>query len=330
MFDIPTIIEAPSEGVTDSSSAESSTATSPEANASPPSGETQTTQASATEQSATEQAAGDNAATPEGDQTQQAQPQPETDQQPDRLDKHPRFRQVVTERRQFKDALESERLAKAQLEGRLQALESAMQQRPTQQSATRDFNAELAAIDAKLDAGEISATQARALERALNSEALQTQQAAFQAQLNAQLAAGQQAFDDKAKEAAKQAQVDALQSRFVQENPDFVTFRESGELDNLRSENPLHDYVSAYYALKAQQAEASKKDAVEAAVKAAEDRVRKEFAAKQSAKTLQGSTSAPPAAGSAVAPELANPKKYGGVSAVLARRLEQRMASAHQ
>ena len=87
--------------------------------------------------------------------------------------------------------------------------------------------------------------------------------------------------------------------------------------------------MSAYFALKLQQTEEAKQAAVEAAEKAAEERVRKEFAAKQSARTMTGSTSASPVVGNGPDPELADPSKYGGINAVLTKRLlASRAASA--
>lgn len=322
----PTIIEAPSEGAAAPSPAEPSAASSPEAPASTSSDETQITQGSATETTATESAADDGAATPEGEKSGQDQEQSSTDPQTDRLDKHPRFKQVVTERRQFKEALDAERIARAQLEGRLQALETAQQQtKPVAPNV--DYDAELAAIDRKLEKGDIDLSQARAMERKLNEARFSEQVLAFKEQVSQQAATERQATAEQAKAAAEQAKVDALADQFIKANPDFLELQESGEIADFLKQNPLHDNVSAYYALKAQKADAAHKAELDAAVKAAEEKVRKDFAAKQSAKTLTGSTSSPPAAPNGPDPELANPEKYGGINAVLARRLVARRSA---
>lgn len=319
----PTIIEAPSEGAAAPSPAEPSAATSPEASASTSSDETQTTQGSATETTATESATDDGVATPEGEKSGQDQEQSGTDPQTDRLDKHPRFKQVVTERRQFKEALDAERIARAQLEGRLQALETAQQQaKPAAPSV--DYDAELAAIDRKLEKGDIDLPQARMMERKVYDAREADRISHLEAGLMDKFQQAETARQRADAQRDSQAKVDALADQFIKANPDFLEFQESGEIADFIKQNPLHDNVSAYYALKAQKADAAHRAELGAAVKAAEDKVRKDFAAKQSAKTLTGSTSSPPAAPNGPDPELANPEKYGGINAVLARRLVAR------
>ena len=42
--------------------------------------------------------------------------------------------------------------------------------------------------------------------------------------------------------------------KFVDDNPDFTEMKESGALDKVKAGNPMHDYFSAFYELKGQQA----------------------------------------------------------------------------
>ena len=67
-------------------------------------------------------------------------------------------------------------------------------------------------------------------------------------------------------ERQQQQAAQASQARFAEENEDFFDLRDSGELDKVKSDLPgFHDDISAYYAHKAQAAQASLEAAVEAA-----------------------------------------------------------------
>jgi hypothetical protein len=163
------------------------------------------------------------------------------------------------------------------------------------------FDAQFAKIQEKLEEGEISVSEAMAKQRELIEEnSKSTMQQLLQEQ-------------------ARETEVKQIQSKFFQENQDFVELRDSGELQKIIDSNPLHDPLSAYYAHKAQQSTKAIEEAVTKAVKETEDRLRKEFTSKRNAASLGSGAAHVPNRNES--PELNDPNKFGGKTAVLANRL---------
>jgi len=107
---------------------------------------------------------------------------------------------------------------------------------------------------------------------------------------------------------------------YVAGNDTFNDMWDSGEIQKFIDTNPGHSSISAHMAMTMQ---SRIDEAVKAAQKETEARVIKNFQAKKGASVLSGG---PTSTGTAhtIAPELKDPKKYGGINTVLAQRLKER------
>lgn len=189
------------------------------------------------------------------------------------------------------------------------------QERARETPPQRNFDAELQAIDKQLEEGDISLVEANVKQREILRE-----QSKIEAQAYYQ-------------EMMKGQNVSALQQAFLKDNPDYLTFVQSGKVKEIQGKAPwggLHDDVSAFFAHKLEETLASKEkeiqSAVEKAVKETEKKVLEQVKAKGRAATLgQGPTSVPPQ-GQETDPRLKEPKKHGGVTSVIAARLAERRA----
>lgn len=206
--------------------------------------------------------------------------------------KHPRFQALIAKNKELESTLNELKRQQQQSGGGSQA--------GGKESGPPDADQVMAEIARQLEEGEISV-----------SEALAKQKQALETGMTAKF---QQMLDAKSRE------VDArqLEQSFLKENPDFVELRDSGELQSLIEANPLHDNISAYYAYKAEKAA---REASEKAVKETEERLRKEYTSKRNAASL-GPGASRAATGNTVSPALADTKKFGGRTAVLAERLK--------
>ncbi|QLA21282.1 hypothetical protein [Desulfolutivibrio sulfoxidireducens] len=116
------------------------------------------------------------------------------------------------------------------------------------------------------------------------------------------------------------------EAAFLASHPEFDELRQSGRLDELRRENPLLDEVGAYFAAMLERERADVAKRLEEAASQAEKRAVEGLRARRFAATLgQGPGAAPDRAGD---PELAEPGRFGGVNAVLAKRLATRRVAA--
>ena len=104
-------------------------------------------------------------------------------------------------------------------------------------------------------------------------------------------------------------------------NNTFDPMWESGEIQSFMDSNPGHNAMSAHMAMTT---EGRIKEAVEAAQQETEERVIKNFKAKKNAQVLGDGPTSTGTAHDKIAPELKDPKKYGGVNTVLAARLAER------
>lgn len=119
--------------------------------------------------------------------------------------------------------------------------------------------------------------------------------------------------------------------RFAKEHPDFPERQADGTLDALRADNPLLDEVGAYLThrleLERRQAASTLDQARQEAGRAAEAALLERVKTKRLAATL-GTAPAGPNRGQGRGPELDEPEKFGGLTNVLAARLEARRKAA--
>lgn len=137
-------------------------------------------------------------------------------------------------------------------------------------------------------------------------------------------------FSEATREQSYQDAVNTQYEQFAKDNEGFMDLWNSGEIQEFLNQNPAHNAMSAYYALTANDRktdqEGAIKEAVEKAVKETEERITKNFKAKRNAQVLPAG---PSAGGKSAdtAPELKDPKKFGGITAVLTQRLRERRAA---
>ena len=215
---------------------------------------------------------------------------------PEPFHKHPRFQELIKRNKDYE----------AQLGEMRQQMELLARQSGQTDTKGNSLEDEFAALQQKLEDGDISMAEALAKQRELIE------------------VGAQQRIESYLSQQQRETEAKRLQDEFLKANADFVELRDSGELAPILAANPLHDNLSAYYAFKAQQAEqareAAVKDAVAKAVKETEDRLRKEYTSKRNAASL-GSTASHVVAPGNVPPELQDTKKFGGMTQVLANRL---------
>jgi hypothetical protein len=116
------------------------------------------------------------------------------------------------------------------------------------------------------------------------------------------------------------------EAAFLAGHPEFDELRQSGRLGEIMRENPLLDEVGAYFAAMLERERADMARRLEEAADEAEKRVVESLRSRRLAATLgQGPGAAPDRAGD---PELAEPGRFGGINAVLAKRLATRRNAA--
>ncbi len=116
------------------------------------------------------------------------------------------------------------------------------------------------------------------------------------------------------------------EAAFLAGHPEFDELRQSGRLGEIMRENPLLDEVGAYFAAMLERERADMARRLEEAAGEAEKRVVESLRSRRLAATLgQGPGAAPDRAGD---PELAEPGRFGGINAVLAKRLGTRRNAA--
>lgn len=239
-----------------------------------------------------------------GEVKAEAQAQDAQDGKLDRFDQHPRFQELI----QTKNAQQAEIDA---LKAQISQLGKPVQAQ--QDAAPRiDVSAELAALEKKFDEGELSLPQFLA---ARDKFVAQEQERKITSLLT-----------EKQQEQEQRRQIDA----FLTAHPDFKDVVKSPEAQQVMRENPMHDEMSAYLAVRLAKAETALKDAeakaYERGVKEAEAKAAANVKAKQSAMSLG---SGPPAKGGGRATDamLKNTAQYGGKTNVLVERLRERRAA---
>jgi len=117
----------------------------------------------------------------------------------------------------------------------LEHMQSKNQAAPAQDTAT-DFDAELAAVSAAIEEGELSI-----------SEGIKKT-----AQISAQMASANAV--NGVRQAQERQVIEGSKAQFAKQNPDFFEMQRSGALEEVKSSLPgFHDDVSAFFAYKAQQ-----------------------------------------------------------------------------
>jgi len=230
-----------------------------------------------------------------------------------RFDKHPRWQQMLQEREQAKQVADQERIARARLEGELEALkrQPAVEPPPTPKlnykdvtSLTADEIAEWQATDPKGFAANMYAQ--------VKAEAIRETQAALKAEQSAE---------------QSRASIERTYKEFETKNPDFKPLWDSGQIVKFIEANPGHNPISAYQAMTYDtRMQKAIEEAKAQAAKEAEERVNKNWQAKKTARVLG---TGPSGAGADTEDkELKNIKEQGGMISVLAKRLD-RLRAAH-
>jgi hypothetical protein len=115
---------------------------------------------------------------------------------------------------------------------------------------------------------------------------------------------------------------------FKGDHEDFEPMIKDGSLKKFIDENPWHNAFSAYYALTEERREESVNQKIEAAVKEATEKLRKEFEQNIKAKRNIRSIDAGPTPTTVKDSELSDTSKRGGLTSVLADRLAARRRKA--
>ena len=214
----------------------------------------------------------------------------------DRFDQHPRFQELL---QRAKDAERRGREA----EERYLAMERRMASLEQQPPAGPQAKSILDLTDEELIA--MSTENPREYLRMLS------------AQVTAEVG---QVVGGHLNQQSESRQIEAAFADFERQHADFGELMANGDIDRYLKAHPFENHFSAYHALTASKQEEATKAAVEKAVKEAEEKWRKQQAAKQGAQVLGGG----PASGSRAGhldPALQDTKKFGGATSVLAARL---------
>jgi len=237
----------------------------------------------------------------DGEKESAKEPEKEKEPEADRFDKHPRFQQLRTERNAERQANQELRERLARLEGQLSV------GKPEKEVVTLDGKS-------AEEIQEMMETDPAAFYKAVSESAERKALAAVEQRTKAE--AG------KSQERA----VMSTYEKYGQDNPDFVEKWDDGSLRGYMDKHPGHTAISAHMAMTM---EDRIKTAEERGRKAGEEQALKNHKAKQGASTigadLSKSASSRPAG---TPPELKNPNKYGGATAVIAQRLAARRAAA--
>ena len=229
-----------------------------------------------------------------------------------RFDKHPRWQQMLQEREQAKQTAEQERIARARLEGELEALK---RQPPAEKTLVESGYKDITALTAE----EIAEWQA-------------TDPKGYAANMYAQVKAEtmhQLQESLKAEQVAEKSRVsiEKTYKEFESKNPDFKSMWDSGAIVRFIEENPGHNPISAYQTMTYEtRMQKAIEEAKTKAIKETEEKVNKNWQAKKQARVLGTGPSGPGT--DTEDKELKDVKTQGGLYNVLAKRLD-RLRTAH-
>ena len=223
-----------------------------------------------------------------------AEPIVEKEPEEDRFDKHPRFQELIKFKKESSEELKA---LKAQLAERAEPKEP-------------EFKDVMGMTEDEIQ------------------EWMDTDPKAYQANLIKQIRADvANELRSEQNQSTEEQRVLKTFDSYAAENKTFDPMWDSGEIQAFMNANPGHNAISAHMAMtmadKETEVEARIKEAVEKAQKETEEKVIKQFKAKKGAQVL-GSGPASTGTVHDVAPELKDPKKYGGINTVLAARLAER------
>jgi len=237
-------------------------------------------------------------ATSEGDET--------------RFDKHPRWQEMLREREEAKKAVEQERIARAKLEGELEALKRQTQvEKPPVKADYKDITALTAEEIAEWQATDPKGFAANMYAQ-VKSEALMKMQEDFRAEREAE---------------NKKVSIERTYKEFEDKHKDFKPMWDSGEIVRFIEANPGHNPISAYHAMTYEtRMQKAIEEARAKAIKETEEKVNKNWQAKKQARVLGAGPGGPGT--DTEDKELKNVKSQGGLYNVLAKRLD-RLRTAH-
>lgn len=213
----------------------------------------------------------------------------------DRLDQHPRFKEVIREKNDLKQAV-------ADLTAKVETLST----RGDTKEQPKGFDVDGlddTAIFEKLNNNpkEFLGDFAKKIEQDLLAKIGETSRA----------------------ESAKNQVVSAYE-QYAQKNPDFDEMWDSGQIQEFIAKNPAHNAISAHMALTNDK---RIEEATAKAVKEAVEKTIKQLQAKRGAAVLSGGPASSVVTGGKVSADLANTKSVGGLTSALAARLERMRAS---
>lgn len=218
----------------------------------------------------------------------------------DRLDKHPRFKEVIEEKNRLKREAEEARIRTAKMEAEVEMLKTMMDKKPASESKPDYMDITLMSED------EIA-------------DKLATDPKGFASNLYKQIRVEvMRDLREEEKAAKEQDTTRRTYEKYEKENPDFVTMWQEGKIQAFLKDNPGHNPISAHMVMTREE---RIKEAVEQAKKDAGAEVEKRFKSKQKASVLG---TGPASTGRPVVDKaLADTKAHGGFVSVMADRLRQ-------
>ena len=219
-----------------------------------------------------------------------------------RFDKHPRFQELI----------HSKNTLKEQVQALQSKVDEGLKPKETEDPGYKDVS--------KMTAEEIR-------------EWMEEDPVAYTANIAKQIRAEvMKEVDEKSSQRTHEDQVFKTLDDYAAKNKTFDPMWDSGEIQKFMNKNPGHNAMSAHMALTAEGAakdvEIRIKEAVEKAQKETKEKVIKDFKAKRGAQVLSAGPTTTGTVQGKIAPELKDPKKFGGNNTVLAERLKQRRQAA--
>ena len=223
-----------------------------------------------------------------------AEKEPEKKVPEDRFDKHPRFQELITGRKEDRDKI-------AVLTQQIEALQKPQKE---EKPAYKDMGA--MTKEELLEWQEENPQEyARNLAQQVRAETRQDILAEVTSMLEAQ------------REQAERQAIEKTYTTYAKENPDFDDMWDSGELKSFMDDNPGHTAISAH---QMKTMDRRIQEAVEKATKDAGKKVAGNLKAKQQARVLGSGPSAGGKTVGQIPVELQDTKKYGGLATVLTAR----------
>jgi hypothetical protein len=232
-----------------------------------------------------------------------------------RLDKHPRFQQVIKDRNAARDAQRGLEKTVTILQAQVETLTKTLggDTRGKGRSMIMDLPDEQLRERFDADPRAVLAEVARQVRDEVTEDITEKLEKRIGASLGA------------IKEEDDRAQMEMYFNGFRKDHSDFDKFFDSGQIEALMDENPAHNPLSAYYELAAKEASKTDvdkliKEAVAKAVKETKEKTIAEIRAKGGARTLGGPSSQHAPASEDENLELKDTKKGGGLLSTLTKR----------